>query len=218
MRPSVSQLNSLKTAALKYHQALPGSPAEEYLVSRGLDPDLVVRFGLGYVSEPEIGHDMFKGRLSIPYTRESPSGVRTVRGIKFRLLQDHSGPGKGPAKYLPTPGFKPALFNTRDLVLNEDEICICEGELDAVAASVYGVPAVAAPGATTWQDKWNPIFYGYETVFILADGDKAGLEFAGHVADQLPNAKIVPMHDGEDVNSMIQKYGIDKIREMIGRG
>lgn len=217
MRPSASQLNSLKSAAVKYHQALPGSPAEEYLESRGLTLDMVVPFGLGFVSEPEIGHDMFKGRLSIPYTRESPSGVRTVRGIKFRSLQDHSGPGKGPAKYLPTPGFKPAIFNTRDMILNEDEICVCEGELDAVAASSYGIPAVAAPGATTWQAKWNPLFLGFETVFILADGDKAGLEFAEGVSEKLPNVKIVPMLDGEDVNSMIVKYGVDKIKEMIGR-
>lgn len=218
MRPSESQLNSLKTAAMKYHQALPGSPAEGYLESRGLSLDLVVPFGLGYVSEPEIGHDMFKGRLSIPYTRESPSGVRTVRGIKFRLLQDHTGPGRGPAKYLPTPGFKPALYNTRAMIENEDEICICEGELDALAASAFGIPAVAAPGATTWQAKWNPLFLGYETVFVLADGDKAGLEFGGVVAENLPNVKIVPMLDGEDVNSMIVKYGVDKIKEMIGRG
>lgn len=213
MRPSESQLNSLKTAAIKYHQALPGSPAEEYLISRGLDPEEVVRFGLGFVSEPEIGHDMFKGRLSIPYTRESPSGVRTVRGIKFRRLQDDSGG----AKYLPTPGFKPALYNTKDMIENEDEICVCEGELDAVTASVNGVPAVAAPGATTWQAKWNPLFLGYETVFVLADGDKAGLEFAEVVADNLPNVKIVPMLDGEDVNSMILKYGVDKVKGMIGR-
>ena len=218
MRPSELQLSSLKTAAAKYHQALIGSPAEEYLESRGLDPNLVVRFGLGFVDEPEIGHDMFRGRLSIPYTRLTPAGVSLVRGIKFRALQDDSGPGKRPPKYLTTPGFKPSLFNTRDVLDNEDEICICEGELDAVAASVYGIPAVAAPGASTWQKKWNPIFLGFETVFVLADGDTAGLEFAGVVADHLPNAKIVPMRDGEDVNSMIQKYGVDKIREMIGRG
>lgn len=214
MRPSASQLDSLRTAAIKYHQALSGSPAEEYLASRGLDMDTAVRFGLGYVSEPEIGHDMFKGRLSIPYTRESPSGVRTVRGIKFRRLGDNSGG----AKYLGTPGFKPSLYNTHDLIKNEDEICVCEGELDAVTASAYGIPAVAVPGATTWQKKWNPIFFGYETVFVLADGDQPGLDFAGVVAENLPNVKIVPMLEGEDVNSMIVKYGVDKIKEMIGRG
>lgn len=213
MRPSASQLNSLKTAAIKYSQALPGSPAEEYLASRGLSLDMAVPFGLGYVSEPEIGHDMFRGRLSIPYTRESPSGLRTVRGMKFRALE--ASPGR--AKYLPTPGFKPAIFNTRDMILNEDEICVCEGELDAVAASSYGIPAVAAPGATTWQDRWNPLFLGYETIFVLADGDKSGLEFAEGVSEKLPNVKIIPMSEGEDVNSMIVKYGVDKIKEMIGR-
>lgn len=213
MRLSESQMNSYLTAAIKYARALPGSPAEEYMASRGLDPEMVARFRLGYVAEPEIGHDMFRGRLSVPYWRRTASGVWSVRGIKFRRLQDNSGG----AKYLPTPGFKPALFNTQDLILNEDEICICEGELDAVAASSSGLPAVAAPGATTWQPKWNPIFAGYETIFVLADGDQPGLDFGGAVAEQLPNVKVVPMLDGEDVNSMIQKFGIDKVKGMIGK-
>jgi DNA primase len=213
VRPSESQMSSYLTAAVKYARALPESPAAEYLVSRGLDLELIARFRLGYVSEPEIGHDMFRGRLSVPYWRRSASGVWSVRGIKFRRLQDTSGG----SKYLPTPGFKPALFNTQDLISNEDEICICEGELDALASSAYGLPAVAAPGATTWQPKWNPIFAGYETIYVLADGDKAGLEFGGVVAENLPNVKVVPMLEGEDVNSMIQKYGIDKVKGMIGK-
>lgn len=216
-RPSESQLNSLKTAARKYALSLPDSPALDYLESRGLTREQVHRFGLGYVDEPEIGHDMYKGRLSIPYRRDTLSGGVLILGIKFRTLQDISGPGKKPAKYLGTPGFKPHLFNTLDAITNEDEICICEGELDAVTASVNGIPAVAAPGATTWQDAWNPIFLGYETVFVLADGDEAGIEFGGIVAEKLPNAKVVPMLPGEDVNSMIQKYGADKVKGMIGR-
>lgn len=217
MRPSESQLNSLKKAASKYHQALPGSPAVEYLESRGMSPDLVVRFGLGYVSEPEIGHDMYTGRLSIPYTRQTLAGGRVTLGIKFRRVQAFSGPGKDKAKYLGTPGFKSHLYNTRDAIENEDEICICEGELDAVSASINGIPAVAAPGATTWQDRWDPIFLGYETVFVLTDGDESGLKFGGGIAERLPNAKVVPMLPGEDVNSMIMKYGADKVKGMIGR-
>lgn len=217
MRPSESQLSSLKVAARKYAQALPDSPALEHLENRGLTREAVHRFGIGYVSEPEIGHEMYRGRLSIPYRRDTLSGGVVILGIKFRSLQAHSGPGKGPAKYLGTPGFKPHLFNTIDAIQNEDEICICEGELDAVSASVNGIPAVAAPGATTWQPAWDPIFLGYETVFVLADGDSAGLEFGGIVAERLPNAKVVPMLPGEDVNSMIVKYGADKVKGMIGR-
>lgn len=216
MKLSESQLSSLKTAANKYAQALPDSPALAYLESRGLTREEVHRFGLGYVAEPEIGHDMFKGRLSIPYARYPLAGGVKILGIKFRRLEDDSGPGKGKPKYLTTPGFKPHLFNTADAIANEDWICICEGELDALTASVNGIPAVAAPGATTWQKAWNPIFLGYETVYVLADGDGPGLEFGGIVAEQLPNVKVIPMLDGEDVNSMVQKYGADKVKAMMG--
>jgi DNA primase len=206
-------MNSLLTAAKKYARSLPDSPAVPFLESRGLDLEQVERFRLGYVAEPEIGHDTYRGRLSIPYWRRSASGVWSVRGMKFRSLQ--ANPGS--AKYLPNPGFKTMLFNTQDAILNEDWLCLTEGEFDCIAASSNGIPAVGVPGATTWQAKWNPIFYGYETLYVLADGDKAGLEMGEVVADNLPNAKVIPMLDGEDVNSMIQKYGADKIREMIGR-
>ena len=214
MRPSESVMNSLLTAAKKYARSLPDSPAVPFLESRGFDLEQVERFRLGYVVEPEIGHDMYKHRLSIPYWRRSPSGVWSVRGIKFRLLRAPEGREQ---KYLGTPGFKPTLFNTQDAISNEDWVCLTEGELDCIAASSNGVPAVGVPGATTWQAKWNPIFYGYETVYVLTDGDQAGLDMGGVVADNLPNAKVIPMRDGEDVNSMVQKYGADKIREMIGK-
>jgi len=210
-------MNSLLTAAKKYARALPDSPAVPFLESRGLDVAELERFRLGYVAEPEIGHDTYRHRLSIPYWRRSASGVWSVRGIKFRLLQDTSGAEKRADKYKSTVGFKPTLFNTQDAILNEDWICLTEGEFDCIAASSNGIPAVGVPGATTWQAKWNPIFYGYETVYVLADGDKAGLEMGEAIADNLPNAKVIPMLDGEDVNSMIQKYGADKIREMIGK-
>ena len=206
-------MNSLLTAAKKYARSLPDSPAVQFLENRGLDLAELERFRLGYVAEPEIGHDMFRGRLSIPYWRRSASGVWSVRGMKFRSLQANPGA----AKYLPSPGLKTMLFNTQDAISNEDWICITEGEFDCIAASSNGIPAVGVAGATHWQPKWNPIFYGYETVYVLTDGDQAGLDMGGVVADNLPNAKVIPMLDGEDVNSMIQKYGADKIREMIGR-
>lgn len=212
MKRSASQLLSLRQAVSKYHEALPGSRAEEYLESRGLPLGKVDRFRLGYVSEPEVGHEMFRGRLAIPYLRRSVAGDWSVIGMKFRAIGEQDGP-----KYLGLPGDSPRLYNTLDAITNDDEIVVCEGELDALTASAYGIPAVGAPGATTWQPHWSEIFYGYETVFILADGDAPGLKFATDLAKKLGNAAIVPMDEGEDVNSMITKYGVEKIKERMGK-
>ena len=68
-----------------YHLELGGSPAEEYLGGRGL-LDAAPQFLLGYVAEPEPGHDhRFSGMLSIPYI--TPAGVV---GFKFRRLTEGS--------------------------------------------------------------------------------------------------------------------------------
>jgi len=62
---SAMQKSFLEEATKKYKSALPGSPAEEYLESRGLTnpaiADEVGKFCLGYVADPLPGHEMFRG-------------------------------------------------------------------------------------------------------------------------------------------------------------
>src|SRR5690606_22396316 len=84
------QKKFLETATSQYRESLPGSPAEEYLASRGFQPGntAVGKFRLGYVADPLPGHEMYRGMLAIPYLRRSPTPAR--RG----------GPGHGSS----TPG------------------------------------------------------------------------------------------------------------------
>ena len=74
-RLSESQKKSLRDATLAYQRAFPGSPAEEYLASRGLGfPSIkeeMDKFMLGYVAEPLPGHEQYQGMLAIPYLRWS---------------------------------------------------------------------------------------------------------------------------------------------------
>jgi DNA primase len=55
----------------------------------------------------------------------------------------------------------------------------------------------------------------FERVFVFADGDQPGKEFATSLARELP-VTIVTMPDGEDVNSVYVKYGADAIRDKMG--
>jgi DNA primase len=76
------------------------------------------------------------------------------------------------------------------------EIAITEGELDAVTATeLYGVPAVAVPGATNWTANplWRHLFTGYDRVWVLADPDEAGLKMASAVLEDLPAARLVTL-------------------------
>ncbi len=216
--PSVAQKKFLVDATTRYRQALPGSPADEFLAKRGLGSDsvasIVDTFRLGYVHDPLPGHAMYRGWLAIPYLRRSATGDWSVVSIRFRCLTEHEHQGHG--KYMTTTGDRPRLFNTPALLTATDQIAICEGELDTITAAACGLDAVGVPGVDSWQKHYTPAFLGYDSVLILADADDAGqgLRFAERVAGELPNARIVPMVEGHDVNSMVMEKGK---RSLLGR-
>lgn len=171
------------------------------------------RFRLGYVADPLPGHEMYRGMLAIPYLRQAETGDWSVVSMRFRCIQDHNHSGHG--KYNTMAGDRPRLYNTRSLVQAHDTIAICEGELDAITALACGIQSVGIPGATAWQPHFREPFLGYESVYVLADGDEAGMRFARSIAETLPNAKIIPCPPGEDVNSWVLAGGAGQLKERL---
>lgn len=206
---SESQREYLWEATTRYRESLLGSPAAEYLESRGLGVDRVRPYGLGFVTDPLPGHEMYRGCLAIPYMRWSPWRGWSVASIRFRRLDD------GSPKYMTVAGDKSRLYNTPALTRYSKDMAITEGEIDAITAELCGVPTVGLPGATSWKPFYRELFLGYRNVNILADGDEPGMEFARTVAKSLPNARIIPMPEGEDVNSLVTSQGRDALLERI---
>lgn len=208
-RRSSSAKQFLEEATNLYHRSLPGSPAEHYLQTRGLGfPSLqqkMAGFKLGYVKDPLPGHEMFTGFLAIPYLRWTADKRQSVVSVRFRCIKDHEHKGHG--KYMTVAGDRPRLFNTLALLSNSVDVAITEGEIDTITAEMCGVPAVGVPGVKAWQPHFREPFLGYRNVFILADGDDAGMGFAETVAATLPNAKIIPSPAGMDVNSFVSENG-----------
>lgn len=212
-----SQRSFLREATMRYHKHLPGSPADEYLTGRGFGWDSIKdqmnRFMLGYVADPLPGHEMFKGFLAVPYLRRSEEHDWATVSIRFRCIEEHDHKGHG--KYMTASGDRPRLYNTLALLRDSAKIAITEGEFDAITAQVCGLPAVGVPGAQAWQPHFREPFLGYRDVYILADGDEAGMGFANTVASTLPNAKIIPMPPGEDVNSLVVLKGKEALMERL---
>ena len=201
MKQTASQKELLGLASDKYAANI--SMAYDYLRSRGITPEAARLARFGVVAEAEVGHEAFTGRLSIPYITKTG-----VVDLRFRSLNPAVEP-----KYMSMTGAETKMYNVLDIDRAGDWIGVCEGELDTITLSAcVGIPCVGVPGANSWKKHYTRLLADFERVFIFADGDQPGTEFARSLARELP-VTIVQFSDGEDVNSAYVKYGADYIRE-----
>jgi len=142
-RLSKSQRELLAKATENYEGSL--GEALPYLASRGIAEATARMFRLGFVANPEAGHEPYLGKLAIPYL--TPSGVIDIR---FRSLNNDSGP-----KYLSRPGASTHIYNVQALNDDTDFLVICEGELDTIIATQVGF---SAKTITRELDNVFPVF------------------------------------------------------------
>ena len=180
--------------------------AEDYLASRGITKEVARLMSLGVVAEPDVGHEAFAGRLSIPYITKTG-----VVDLRFRSLNPAVEP-----KYMGMTGAETKMYNVLDIDRAGDYIGVCEGELDTITLShCVGFPCIGVPGANSWKKHYTRLLADFERVFVFADGDQPGTEFARSLARELP-VTIVQLPEGEDVNSAFVKYGAVYIKEKAG--
>jgi DNA primase len=198
-----SQRELLERAAEKYAANI--YQAEGYLKSRGIPIEVARLARLGVVVEPEVGHEAFIGRLSIPYITKTG-----VVDLRFRSLNPAVEP-----KYMGLTGAETRMYNVLDVDKANDIIGVCEGELDTLTMSAcVGIPCVGVPGANSWKKHYTRLLADFQRVFVFADGDQPGTEFARSLARELP-VTIVQMPDGGDVNSVYVSEGADFILRKV---
>ncbi len=203
MKQSALQKELLGRATDKYAGNI--HLAEDYLKQRGI-PLAVARLArLGVVAEPEVGHEQYIGRLSIPYITKTG-----VVDLRFRSLNPAVEP-----KYMGLTGADTKMYNVLDIERAGDFIGVCEGELDTLTMSAcVGIPCVGVPGANSWKRHYKRLPADFERLFVFADGDQPGREFASSLARELP-VTIVNLPDGEDVNSMYASEGPDYLLSKV---
>jgi DNA primase len=204
VKQSLSQKELLGRATAKYAGSI--FQAEDYLASRGITREVARVARLGVVVDPEAGHEQYQGRLAIPYITKTG-----VVDIRFRSLNPAVEP-----KYMGMAGAETKMYNVLDIEVAGDWIGVCEGELDTITMSkCVGIPCVGVPGANSWKKHYTRLLADFERVFIFADGDQPGKEFANGLAKELP-VTVISMPDGEDVNSCYVKFGAGFIRDKMG--
>lgn len=220
---SQQQRASLQEAAVAYNSQITERVAS-YLSARGLGPEEAALFLLGEVSNPTVGHERFRGMLSIPYL--STNGVL---GFKFRCpVSDHDCKATHGPKYDSPSGQKARLFNVNALLDHGDTVAIVEGEMAAVIFQAHtGVPTVGTPG-TQWireHKHWARCFADFERVFVVADHDVTedgktdpgkGVGHAKRVVSTLQGAELIMPPAGEDPDSWVLSAGADVVRGALG--
>lgn len=207
---SAEQKQLLTETAARYHETI-NAETVSYLRSRGISKEVAVTFLLGTVNNPAPGHEHASGCLSIPYI--TPTGVV---GIKFRKIDG------GQPKYIWPTGQKIGMFNVRNLLLDTDTMCICEGEIDTMILSgLCGIPAVGVAGVTQWKEHFPIMFEGYKRIFVFADNDvkedgrNPGMELAKRIKEDLNNAVVVNLPENKDVNDIYLREGAEWFKDKI---
>lgn len=219
--PTSEQLIFFEQAASQYQRDLAGDTrAQEYLLGRGIGPEAAATFRLGVLRNPQQGHEMFAGRLAIPYL--TPSGVVT---FSFRCLEDHvckdtvlyrnkEGKPVTCPKYRAPEGAERTVYNVLDLKKDSQTIYICEGEIDTMTLSLCGFPAVGLPGVTQWKPFFARLFVDYTHKICVADGDDSGNKMARHLAVEISSKTVRPPR-GKDVNKIYTEGGINAVRQWL---
>lgn len=205
--PSQSTKEFLETATSAYADQLVASEAEAYLIQeRGLTNKVLDSFRIGFVDKPLRSHEMFWGRIVTPYI--TTTGVVSLRFRRFKGSQEAK-------KVLYIPGDQPRMYNVKAFA--EDNVFICEGEIDTMTAEMCGYPAIGIPGATSWKKVFAPAFR-YRTVTVVAHNDDngEGMEFAKKISETLDDVKIQLCPRGHDLNSLYVSEGLEAVKELLG--
>lgn len=209
--PSGEQRKLLDLATETYASKL--DLAMPYLEARGIDRASALTRGLGVVVDPVVGHQAFTGRLSIPYITQAGTVNMT-----FRCMRDHDCKtiDSSHKKYLKPKGLDTTLYGVADMFKDTLDICLTEGELDAIVLSeLVGLPSIGNPGAENWKPWWTDLLRDFRRIFVFCDGDVSGKDMGERVQRELGMAVVlIHLPDGEDVNSLYLKKGAQFMREL----
>jgi DNA primase len=209
LKRSTKNRDILIEAMTRYEDDL--DDASEYLKTRGITRTAAKQARLGVVSRPVHGHEMYRDRLSIPYITTSG-----VVGMKFRCMSDHRCKDEGHAKYL-TLMQDTRMYHVTSVLTTRSYLAVTEGEIDALVLNyLCDIPAVGIPGVNNWKPHFARVLEGFDRIFVIGDGDKAGTEFARNVAKKLETGIPIVMPNDQDVNDVYLDGGPTAVMNLMG--
>lgn len=177
----------------------------------------------GLVARRELGstpYDRFRGRVMFPLF----SHVGKVLGFAGRILGDDTRS----AKYINSPETEVyhksrvlyGLHQGKEVVRRQGTALLVEGYTDVISLHQAGIRNVVASSGTALTREQVHLLKRYAgTIYLLYDADNAGTNAALRGIDlvlaQDLEVYIVPLPDGSDPDSFVQKFGGDAFRNFV---
>lgn len=227
-----------KTAAQYFRLQLKtnaGAPARAYLERRGLKPETLARWGIGYsldswdallthLRQKGIADEMI---LAAGLAKTSEKGGAPYDFFRNRVMfpiRDHQDQtiafgaravaDDEVAKYINSPETEifskgKCLYNfgpARAAIGKEQSLIVAEGYMDVIALSEAGFPATVAPlGTAITEQQLQMIWRVAPEPIIALDGDRAGL----HAATRLIDRALPMLEAGKSLYFAVMPEGQD---------
>ncbi|HUV35840.1 MAG TPA: toprim domain-containing protein, partial [Patescibacteria group bacterium] len=162
--------------------------------------------------------DYFRNRVIFPIATVS----KRVVGLAGRVLDDSQpkylnsmeSPIYHKSKILYGLGF------SREGIKKEDSVYLVEGYIDYLMLWIKGFRNISAVCGTSLTEEQTRLLARYtKRVYIINDGDRAGVHASVRAADQLLieglEVQIVFLPEGEDPDSFVRKRGAEALRNLV---
>lgn len=191
-------------------------------VSKGYNPDYLVKTGLCYKTERGDLIDRFAGRVIFPWVGISGKTV----GFGGRLLDSRT---KGVnQKYVNSPDSEIyhkdrelyGIYQAKKAIAKEDRVYMVEGYTDVISMHQCGIENVVANSGTALSTHQIHMLHRFTAnITLLYDGDEAGIHAAMRGTDMLlsegMNLKVLLLPDGDDPDSFARKHTASDFRKYI---
>jgi DNA primase len=188
----------------RLHRNLTDAAMRYYLYERGLFPETVAEYQLGWGALYPDGPEGY----TIPVYRDG-----RLRQVKLRL------PDAEKNKYRSLAGCGTHLFLGDDVAWR-DEVIIVEGEFDAIALRQYGFTACSSTGGVaTFPERWLAGELVGSRLYVCPDNDERGLAGARRLRG-LTRGRIgvIRLPEGvKDATDFFLANDTDDFRQLIRR-
>ncbi|MDD3044064.1 MAG: DNA primase [Candidatus Delongbacteria bacterium] len=226
------------------------SHVKKYVESRKIDNELLTKFRLGYAPDDwhalrndlrfsqyqdetlvEAGlrkqnekgniYDQFRNRLMFPIFDQ----LGNVLAFSGRTFDDQSQP-----KYLNSPEtvlyrknqVLYGLYQAMDSIRKKREIILVEGNVDLISMHKFGYTNAAAICGTAFTENHALLVKrNAERVFIMLDGDTAGMKSALRTSEIILETGMVPeivlLPDGSDPDSFLYAEGKESLDKLLDK-